>query len=152
MNSAEYATLRTSSGLSVSWIAEHSGFSPDTAAGWEQPGGQPDSHAVRIVETVTAWQLEQIRAARGTAEDGRPLTLLLYADQFDYYTIHGAQIPFDAYNRLVMRIYMDQQASGIAARIHFFDPEAYAQWLGNAEDTRSQRGRWAATLNSDDAR
>jgi hypothetical protein len=52
----------------------------------------------------------------------------------------------DVHGGMVCRLSLDLMAQGVTARVVWFDPDHYAQWLSTqgAADTPAIRGAWAA--------
>jgi DNA-binding XRE family transcriptional regulator len=150
MTGAELQTLREAARITREALAEACGVEARTVKHWEtrKGFGVPADvwHTMAdLIEWINKATGEAIEAA--STAPGAPVVLVRYRDSRDMpKTAHGLRA--DVHGAVVCNAFTALTARGLDARVVWFEPDSFAQWIGTqqvqGQPESAQRAAWAA--------
>ena len=132
---AELQTLREAARITREALAEACGVEARTVKHWETRKGfgvpaDVWSTLADLIEWINKATGEAIEAA--STAPGAPVVLVRYRDSRDMpKTAHGLRA--DVHGAVVSNAFMSLNALGRDARVVWFDPDSFAQWLSTQQ-------------------
>lgn len=147
---AELQTLREAARITREALADACGVEARTVKHWEtrKGFGVPADvwHTLaELIEWITKASRETVESAN--MAPGAPVVLVRYRDAKDMpKTARGLRA--DVHGAIVCDAFMAMNAQGRDARVVWFEPESFAQWLSTqqvqGQPESAQRAAWAA--------
>lgn len=144
MNNTEFKLVREELHLSQTELAELRSVSLRTVQRWERGDFQipPDVQEFlkSSLNAVFTSVKQFLLILDGKAEKGETIVLLAYNSwsydgDFPHYKIH---------NSMLIKAKEAAEAQGFKVVIVKFNPDSYAEWLGDKPDNQQNRALWAA--------
>ena len=153
MTGAELQTLREAAGLTRDSLAELAQVQARTVKHWEtRTGSAVPADVAAIVTRLSGWVLhtarEGLRQVQQAPEKPAEVVLLRYREAAHLRPLDVAQgLRADLHGAMVARLVLDLATDGHRARVVWFDPVAYGEWLSAhayTPDNEGSRAAWAA--------